>query len=79
MRTTDLAGNVGGFSPERCTALPVPVTTLQVIKGLWYQNLSPGSYLDTYKRPATSINMKYTEEGNPTGFPCGGFSLCGTK
>jgi hypothetical protein len=23
--------------------------------------------------------MKYTEEGNPTGFPCGGFSLCGTK
>jgi len=79
VRATDLAGNVGGFSPERCTALPVPVATLQVIKGLWYQNLSPGSYLNTYKRPATSINMKYTKEGNPTGFPCGGFSLCGTK
>ena len=23
--------------------------------------------------------MKYNEEGNPSGFPCGGFALCGTK
>jgi len=59
--------------------LPRTAKTDHPDEQLWYQNLSPGSYLNTYKRPATSINMKYTEEGNPTGFPCGGFSLCGTK
>ena len=37
VRATDLAGNVGGFSPERYTALPFPVATLQVIKGLSYE------------------------------------------
>ena len=73
VRPTDLAGNVGGFSPERCTALPVPAATLHVDKGIWYGIGSQGSYLNIFKRPK-SITPK---PSGFTGFPCGGLGLCG--
>jgi hypothetical protein len=47
VRATDLAGNLSDFSPERCTALPVPAATLHVERGLWFEIGSQGSYLNT--------------------------------
>lgn len=74
VRATDLAGNLGGFSPERCTALPVHAATLNVQKGTWYGILSQGSYLNAYKRPKS---ITPTPGGSLTDFvPCV-FGLCG--
>lgn len=70
VRATDQAGNVSGFSTERCTAIPLPAASMKIERGNWNKiagGIASGSYLDALMRPATSPppNNAYS------GYPCG--------
>ena len=58
-RATDNAGNVSGWSAERCTAVPLDDRGLAISSGSWTRNTGTGYFLDTH---TDSSNPKATLE-----------------